>query len=77
VNEEHAMIDPEIARKALREYHATTPARVQIEHLRQDAPELAERLGLNQPPTRRNARSFGGLRAFFASFGRSVHRLFS
>jgi hypothetical protein len=77
VKEEHLVIDPEIARKALRDYHATTPARVQIEHLRQDAPELAERLGLNQPPTRPHARSFVGLRAFFASFGRSVHRLFS
>jgi hypothetical protein len=77
MKEEHLMIDPEIARKALREYHATTPARVQIEHLRQDAPELAERLGLNQPPMRPNGRPFMGLSAFFASFGRSVHRLFT
>lgn len=71
------MIDPEVADRVLREYHARTPAHVQIEHLREDSPELAERLGVAEWQMRDRARRRGGVRQFFASFGRSVHRLFS
>jgi hypothetical protein len=70
------MIDPEVARKVLREYQATTPIEQQIEDVRRWSPALAERLGLNEPfiPRDRTTRS---LRGFFTSFGRSVQRLFS
>lgn len=70
------MIDPEAARRVLREYQATTPIEQQIEDVRRISPVLAERLGLNEPfvPPGRRTRS---LRGFFTSFGRSVQRLFS
>lgn len=70
------MLDPEAARKVLREYHATTPLAERIEDVRRISPALAERLGLNEPFVPR-ARKTRGLRAFFTSFGRSVQRLFS
>ncbi len=70
------MIDPEVARKVLREYHATTSIEQRIEDVRRISPKLAERLGLNEPFVPRDQRS-RGLRGFFTSFGRSVHRLFS
>ena len=71
------MLDPGVARKALREYHATTPIEEKIEDVRRFSPELAQRLGLNEPSPPRRTGAERGLRAFFASFSRSVHRLFS
>jgi hypothetical protein len=70
------MLDPEAARKILRDYHATTPLEERIEDVRRISPVLAERLGLNERfvPRGRGSR---GLRGFFTSFGRSVQRLFS
>ena len=68
------MIDPERARLVLREYHASTPVDEQIADTRRFSPELADRLGLNEPVPPRRAR---GLRRFLSSFGQSVHRLFS
>ena len=70
------MIDPELGRKVLREYHASTPIEQQIEDVRRWSPELAERLGLNDPAVHRHLVR-RKIRGFFASFGRSVHRLFS
>ena len=70
------MIDPEVARKVLRRYQATTPIERQVEDVRRWSPELAERLGLNEPFVLRGRRT-RGLRGFFTSFGRSVQRLFS
>jgi hypothetical protein len=70
------MLDPEAARKILREYHATTAIEERIEDIRRISPVLAERLGLNEPFVPRGGGS-RGLRGFFASFGRSVQRLFS
>jgi hypothetical protein len=69
------MLDPEVARKVLREYHATTPIAQQIEDVRRWSPELAERLGLNDPPVRR--RPVQRIAGFFTSFGQSARRLFS
>lgn len=43
------MIDPEAARKVLREYQATTPIEEQVEDVLRWSPALAERLGLNEP----------------------------
>jgi hypothetical protein len=70
------MIDPEMARKILHEYQVTTPIEQQIEHTRRWSPELAERLGLNEPFVSRSSRT-RGLRGLFTSFGKSVQRLFS
>lgn len=70
------MLDPEVARKVLREYHATTPLEQRIEDVRRLSPELAERLGLNDPPVRRRL-VHRRISRFFTSFGRSVQRLFS
>lgn len=70
------MLDPETARQILREYHDTTPIEQRIDDVRRLSPELAERLGLNEPFVSR-ARTAHGIRGFFASFGRSVQRLFS
>ena len=41
------MLDPESARAALREYHATATDRQIINDLRRDSPELAKRLGVD------------------------------
>ncbi|HET7229516.1 MAG TPA: hypothetical protein VFJ16_05905 [Longimicrobium sp.] len=70
------MIDPELAQKAIRNYHANTPVEQKIEDLRRWSPKLAERLGVNDPDVLKRAarRPF---RDFFTSFGKSVHRLFS
>lgn len=70
------MLDPEIGRKILREYHATTPIEQRIEDVRRISPVLAERLGLNEPFIPREHKT-RGMRGFFTSFGRSVQRLFS
>ncbi|MBV9108308.1 MAG: hypothetical protein JO306_02750 [Gemmatimonadetes bacterium] len=70
------MIDPKAGRQALREYAATTPIERQIEDVRRWTPELAERLGLNDPAVDRHLRR-RKVRRVFDSFGRSVHRLFS
>jgi hypothetical protein len=69
------MIDPEEARAVLHEYYATASDRQIVEDLMRDSPELARRLGVTgYPPPKRAARP---VRDFFASFGRSLHRLFS
>jgi hypothetical protein len=70
------MIDPEKARVVLRDYHATATDQQIVEDLWRHSPELARRLGVAAPaaqaePVRR------GSRGFFASFGRSVLKLFS
>lgn len=69
------MLDPEKVRESLREYYATASDRQVVEDLMRNSPELARRLGVaGYPPPKRRTRP---LRDFFASFGRSVHRLFS
>lgn len=66
-------IDPNLARKAIQRYYATTPPRQVIEDVRRFSPELADRLGVATPrPTARP-----GILDRFAAFGRSLHRLFS
>jgi hypothetical protein len=69
------MIDPKKAGAALREYYATASDQQIVEDLLRTSPELAKRLGVTgwPPPKRRSRR----VREFLASFGRSVHRLFS
>lgn len=71
------MIDPQQARETLREYYATASDDQVIEDLRRFSPELAERLGVAEGPIPSAVSGNHGLRGFFASFGRSVHRLFS
>ncbi|MBV9108307.1 MAG: hypothetical protein JO306_02745 [Gemmatimonadetes bacterium] len=69
------MIDPKKAGAVLREYYATASDRQIVEDLLRTSPGLAKRLGVTgwPPPKRRSH----GVRDFFASLGRSVHRLFS
>ena len=69
------MTDPQTARAALKRYYAETPTEKLVDDVRRSSPELAERLGVAEWQMR--ARSRRGVRGFFASFGRSVHRLFS
>ncbi|HET7464949.1 MAG TPA: hypothetical protein VFJ82_27140 [Longimicrobium sp.] len=71
------MIDPQQARETLREYYATASDDQVIEDLRRFSPELAERLGVAEGTVPSTASGNHGIRGFFASFGRSVHRLFS
>jgi hypothetical protein len=73
------MIDPETGRQVLREYAANTPIEKQIEDVRRWTPELADRLGLNDPAVDRDLRGRKVTR-FIGSLGRSgrsVRRLFS
>lgn len=69
------MLDPQKVDAALREYYATASDRQIVEDLLRRSPELAKGLGVTgwPPPKPRSHR----VRDFFASFGRSVHRLFS
>lgn len=71
------MIDPEHARQVLREYHETAPLQKLIDDTRRYSPELADHLGLPEQPVHKPARAGGGFRDLFASFGRSIHKLFS
>ncbi|HLM69068.1 MAG TPA: hypothetical protein VK358_16125 [Longimicrobium sp.] len=70
------MIDPEKARAVLREYHATATDQRIVEDLWRHSPELARRLAV-VPPVPQAADVRRGARSSFASFGRSVLKLFS
>jgi hypothetical protein len=73
------MIDPEKARAALREYHATASDQQIVEDLWRHSPELARRLGVAplSPGGQADASRAGRVRRFFSSFRRSVLGLFS
>ena len=72
------MLDPQTARRKLKEYYATASDQQIIDDLRRHSPELARRLGVDAASMeRRNVPARRGMRGFFAAFGRSVQRLFS
>ena len=73
--EDH-MVDPERAQAILREYYATASDTQVVEDLRRHSPRLARRLGVADGPLPTVERK-SVLRGFFASFSRSLHRLFS
>jgi hypothetical protein len=69
-------LDPEHAGVVLCDYHATATDQQIVEDLWRHSPELARRLGVAPPvPQVEPVRS--GPRGLFASFRRSVLRLFS
>jgi hypothetical protein len=72
------MIDPEKARAALKEYHATASDQQIVDDLWRHSPELARRLGVDPPSSIRPATPKPGtVRGFLSQFRRSVLRLFS
>jgi hypothetical protein len=74
---EGTMIDPQTAGAVLKEYHATASDQQIADDLWRHSPELARRLGIEAAPATRPTPARRGVRAFFASLGRSVLRLFS
>jgi hypothetical protein len=71
------MIDPERARAVLKEYYATASDQQIVDDLWRFSPELARRLNVAAPKSRRANPEAGRMRGFFSSVSRSVARLFS
>ena len=69
-------IDPDVAGRVLRNYYETTPTWKIVDDLQRFSPELAKRLGVGADTPRPTPRRRGPA-AWFAAFGRSLHRLFS
>jgi hypothetical protein len=75
---EGVMIDPQKARAALKEYHATASDQQIVEDLWRFSPELARRLGVAPPgQVTQPSPEPGRMRGFFSAFRRSVLRIFS
>lgn len=74
------MLDPQKARRVLKEYYATATDEEIVEDLWRDSPELARRLGVAPPAPRRDTREVParrGMRGQFAAFRQSVLKLFA
>lgn len=72
------MIDPHLARAALKQYYATASDQQIVDDLWRYSPELARRLNLTPPGEARHARRRPGrIRGYVASISRSVLRFFS
>jgi hypothetical protein len=72
------MLDPQTARRVLKEYYATATDQQIIDDVRRFSPELAERHGIGLAGSvRHEAGVLRAVRGVFNSLGQSVLRLFS